>query len=117
MHFATPLLLCLLASAPGQATGLEPGSPLVAPPRPKAVKESPRPPELSLARFLESPGKEPARVKLWLRQRDAWPQKAEFYSLSNRLLKTCSYGNFKEVGGRMRPTEHPSSNGSSSANR
>lgn len=67
-HSATPLLLCLLlASAPGQATGLEPGSPLVAPPRPPVAKEAPRPPELSLARFLESPGKEPARVKLWLR--------------------------------------------------
>jgi len=45
------------------------------------------------------------RVRLWLRQRDAWPVKAEFYSISNRLLKTCIYGNYKEVAGRMRPTQ------------
>ena len=44
------------------------------------------------------------RVKLWLRQRDAWPVKAEFYSVSNRLLKTCTYGEYKEAAGRMRPT-------------
>jgi hypothetical protein len=68
MHFAKPLLFCLLlSSVPGQATGLEPGSPLLAPPKPPAAKEAPRAPELSLSRFLESPGREPARVKLWLR--------------------------------------------------
>jgi outer membrane lipoprotein-sorting protein len=44
------------------------------------------------------------RVRYWVRRRDAWPYKAEFYSLSNRLLKTCLYGEFKEVGGRPRPT-------------
>lgn len=44
------------------------------------------------------------RVRLWLRKGDAWPYKAEFYSVSNRLLKTCTYGNYKEVAGRMRPT-------------
>jgi len=44
------------------------------------------------------------RVKLWLRQRDGWPVKAEFYSVSNRLLKTCTYGEFREAAGRMRPT-------------
>jgi outer membrane lipoprotein-sorting protein len=44
------------------------------------------------------------RVRYWVRQRDAWPYKAEFYSLSNRLLKTCIYSAFREVGGRMRPT-------------
>ncbi|HZI08753.1 MAG TPA: hypothetical protein VE153_00110 [Myxococcus sp.] len=68
MYSATPLLLCLLlSSAPGQARGLEPGSPLLAPPKPLVAKEAPRPPEPSLPRFLESPGREPARVKLWLR--------------------------------------------------
>lgn len=68
MHFASTLLLCLLlTSVPGQASGLEPGSPLVAPPKPPAAKQAPRPPELSLPRFLEAPGREPARVKLWLR--------------------------------------------------
>ncbi len=44
------------------------------------------------------------RVKLWVRQRDAWPVKAEFYSVSNRLLKSCTYGNYREAAGRMRPT-------------
>jgi outer membrane lipoprotein-sorting protein len=44
------------------------------------------------------------RVRFWVRQRDAWPHKAEFYSLSNRLLKTCTYEDFKQVGGRVRPT-------------
>jgi hypothetical protein len=44
------------------------------------------------------------RVRYWVRQRDAWPYKAEFYSLSNRLLKTCVYSEFREIGGRMRPT-------------
>jgi len=45
------------------------------------------------------------RVRLWVRQRGAWPFKAEFYSVSNRLLKTCTYGNYREVAGRMRPTQ------------
>jgi outer membrane lipoprotein-sorting protein len=44
------------------------------------------------------------RVRYWVRQRDAWPYKAEFYSLSNRLLKTCVYKDFKQIAGRMRPT-------------
>ncbi|NMO23248.1 hypothetical protein HPC49_49045 [Pyxidicoccus fallax] len=68
MRDVIPMCLCLfLATGAGQASGLEPGSPLMAPKRPAAEKESPRAPELSLARFLESPGREPARVKLWLR--------------------------------------------------
>ncbi len=44
------------------------------------------------------------RVRYWVRSRDAWPHRAEFYSLSNRLLKTCAYGEFREAGGRVRPT-------------
>jgi outer membrane lipoprotein-sorting protein len=44
------------------------------------------------------------RVRYWVRERDAWPYKAEFYSLSNRLLKTCTYSEFREAGGRVRPT-------------
>jgi hypothetical protein len=30
--------------------------------------------------------------------------KAEFYSVSDRLLKTARYENFKGLGGRVRPT-------------
>jgi hypothetical protein len=64
-----PMFLCLLlAASAGQASGLEPGSPLLAPKRPAPAKEAPpRAPELSLARFLESPGRDAARVRLWLR--------------------------------------------------
>lgn len=44
------------------------------------------------------------RVVYWVRQSDNWPYKAEFYSLSNRLLKTCSYENFQLMEGKQRPT-------------
>jgi len=44
------------------------------------------------------------RVRYWVRKSNYWPYKAEFYSLSGRLLKTCAYGGFREMGGQMRPT-------------
>lgn len=44
------------------------------------------------------------RVLYWVRDKDSWPYKAEFYSLSNRLLKSCRYENFKVMEGRKRPT-------------
>jgi outer membrane lipoprotein-sorting protein len=44
------------------------------------------------------------KVIYWVRQKDNWPFKAEFYSLSNRLLKTCKYENFQTMEGRLRPT-------------
>jgi len=44
------------------------------------------------------------RVIYWVRQKDNWPFKAEFYSLSNRLLKTCKYENYQTMQGRQRPT-------------
>ena len=44
------------------------------------------------------------RVLYWVRQSNYWPQKAEFYSLSERLLKTCLFQNFKPMAGRERPT-------------
>lgn len=44
------------------------------------------------------------RVLYWVRQSNSWPLKAEFYSLSNRLLKTCLYQNFERMAGRVRPT-------------
>ena len=40
----------------------------------------------------------------WVRQSNAWPYKAEFYSISNRLLKTCKYQNFQMMAGKVRPT-------------
>ena len=43
------------------------------------------------------------RVMYWLRRSDSRPLKAEFYSLSDRLLKTCHYENFQKMAGQMRP--------------
>ena len=44
------------------------------------------------------------RVLYWVRQSNFWPHRAEFYSLSERLLKTCTYQNFEKAAGRVRPT-------------
>ena len=44
------------------------------------------------------------RVLYWVRQSNHWPQKAEFYSLSDRLLKTALYQKFERQAGRIRPT-------------
>ncbi len=44
------------------------------------------------------------RVVYWVRQSDGRPYKAEFYSLSDKLLKTCRYLDYKKVAGQMRPT-------------
>jgi len=44
------------------------------------------------------------RVKLWVNKSNHRPHKAEFYSLSNRLMKTCTYENFQAMAGKIRPT-------------
>ena len=44
------------------------------------------------------------RVLYWVRQSNHSPHKAEFYSLSERLLKTCLYQKFERQAGRLRPT-------------
>ncbi len=44
------------------------------------------------------------RVVYWVRQKDLWPHKAEFYSVSGRLLKVCRYERFQTMAGRVRPT-------------
>jgi outer membrane lipoprotein-sorting protein len=44
------------------------------------------------------------RVMYWVRQSNYWPFKAEFYSLSDQLVKTCLYQNYKPMAGRDRPT-------------
>jgi hypothetical protein len=43
------------------------------------------------------------RVLLWVNKSNYRPRKAEFYSLSNRLMKICSYENYEEMAGRKRP--------------
>jgi outer membrane lipoprotein-sorting protein len=45
------------------------------------------------------------RVLYWVRDSNAAPYKAEFYSVSNRLLKTCIYGKYETMLGKLRPTE------------
>jgi hypothetical protein len=45
------------------------------------------------------------RVRYWVRQSDFRPYKAEFYSLSERLLKTCRYEEFRNLGGKTRPAK------------
>lgn len=45
------------------------------------------------------------RVKYWVSQLDNRPYKAEFYALSNRLLKTARYENYAKLGDRLRPTK------------
>jgi outer membrane lipoprotein-sorting protein len=44
------------------------------------------------------------KVLYWVRQSNGSPHKAEFYSLSNRLLKTCMYEGFQNMLGELRPT-------------
>jgi hypothetical protein len=66
LTFAASLLLATASPA----AGVEPGSSLVAPPaaRPRpAPAAEPAVRSTSLRRFLESPGREEGRVKLWLR--------------------------------------------------
>lgn len=44
------------------------------------------------------------RVLLWVNKANYQPRKAEFYSLSNRLMKTCSYEGYEIMAGQRRPT-------------
>jgi hypothetical protein len=66
---ALVLFTSLLLATAAQASGVEPGSPLVVQPsRPRTAPEAPPASRsVSLPRFLESPGREEARVRLWLR--------------------------------------------------
>ena len=45
------------------------------------------------------------RVLYWVRASNGAPYKAEFYSVSNRLLKTCTYGKYENMLGKLRPSE------------
>ena len=44
------------------------------------------------------------KVIYWVKQSNFWPHRAEFFSLSNRLLKTARYENFQTMLGKTRPT-------------
>jgi hypothetical protein len=43
-------------------------------------------------------------VLYWVKQKGYFPHRAEFYSLSGRLLKTARYEAFQQLAGRIRPT-------------
>jgi len=45
------------------------------------------------------------RVKYWVKESDNRPNKAEFYSVSERLLKVGTYRGFQTLGGKTRPTQ------------
>jgi outer membrane lipoprotein-sorting protein len=45
-----------------------------------------------------------SKIIYWVNQANFRPHRAEFYSLSNRLLKTCRYEGYQELAGTMRPT-------------
>jgi outer membrane lipoprotein-sorting protein len=44
------------------------------------------------------------KVLYWVQQSNFWPFRAEFYSVSGRLLKTSRYENFRMLLGKQRPT-------------
>lgn len=44
------------------------------------------------------------RVVYWVNATNFHPYKAEFYTVSNRLMKTCHYTDFKQLGDEIRPT-------------
>jgi len=44
------------------------------------------------------------KVLYWVQQSNFWPYRAEFYSLSNRLLKTGHYESFEMILGKLRPS-------------
>ncbi|WP_197716581.1 outer membrane lipoprotein-sorting protein [Methylocaldum marinum] len=45
------------------------------------------------------------RVLYWVDKENYRPYKAEFYTLSNRLFKTCTFQNFVKMEGEIRPTQ------------
>jgi hypothetical protein len=68
-HLPRTFLVVLSLLLAGPAGAVEPGSPLgiQPPPRPRPVATPPAPRSVELPRFLESPGREEASVRLWLR--------------------------------------------------
>ncbi len=44
------------------------------------------------------------KVIYWVNKKNYRPLKAEFYAVSGRLLKSCSYEDYKKIAGRVRPT-------------
>ncbi len=68
-HLRRTFLVVLLLLLAAPAGAVEPGSPLgiQPPPKPRPVATPPAPRSVELSRFLESPGREEASLRLWLR--------------------------------------------------
>jgi outer membrane lipoprotein-sorting protein len=45
------------------------------------------------------------RIMYWVGQRDYRPYKAQFFTVSGRLLKTAFYTDYDQLGGMVRPTK------------
>lgn len=44
------------------------------------------------------------KVRIWVETETFWPLKADFYAISGRFLKTCSYENYTSLAGKLRPS-------------
>jgi len=44
------------------------------------------------------------RVLYWVREKGNRPYKAQFFSVSDNLLKTCLYEDYRQLAGRLRPS-------------
>ena len=45
------------------------------------------------------------KIELWIAENDLHPLKADFFSLSGKLIRTVQYGGYQDILGRQRPTE------------
>jgi Outer membrane lipoprotein-sorting protein len=45
------------------------------------------------------------RIVYWVEKGSYRPYKAQFFALSDRLLKDCTYEDYRELGGRVRPNK------------
>ncbi len=45
------------------------------------------------------------KIKLWVMADNFWPVKAEYFAISGRFLKTCSFENYKTMAGKLRPSK------------
>ncbi len=46
-----------------------------------------------------------AKIKLWVRKSDSQPVKQEYYTISDKLIKSTIYENIKDFGGCVRPAK------------
>jgi len=46
-----------------------------------------------------------AKIKLWVRKSDSQPVKQEYYTISNKLIKSTIYEDIKDFGGCIRPAK------------